>query len=50
MIYSYMKYTNVPSYRAAIAYGFRLVDEFDDVDNEIIRVYEINRTERKELK
>ena len=50
IIYSYMKYTNVPSYRTAMAYGCHLVDEFKDVNNEIIKVYAINRAEWKKLK
>jgi hypothetical protein len=50
MIYSYMKYTNVPSYRTAMAYGCHLVDEIKDDNDEIIKVYAINRTEWKELK
>jgi len=50
IIYSYMKYTNVPSYMTAIAYGCHLVDEFEDEVNKIIKVYAISRTEWKELK
>lgn len=45
-----MKYTNVPSYRTAIAYGCNLVDEFEDKGNEIIKVYAISRDKWKELK
>lgn len=46
MIYSYMKYTNVPSCKTAMAYGCHLVDEFEDDTNNITKVYSI-RKERK---
>ena len=49
IIYSYMKYTNVPSYRTAIAYGCHLVDEFEDENKEIIEVYAISRAEWRKL-
>jgi len=50
VIYSYMKYTNVPSCRTAMAYGCHLVDEFEDGNNEIIKVYAISRAEWNKLK
>jgi len=50
IIYSYMKYTNVPSYRTAMSYGCHLVDEFEDENNEIVKVYAISRAEWRELK
>ena len=45
-----MKYTNVPSYRTAIAYGCHLVDVLEDENNEIIKVYAISRVEWSQLK
>ena len=50
IIYSYMKHTNVPSYRTAIAYGCHLVGEYEDENNEIIKVYAISRTDWQEIK
>ncbi|OCN00993.1 GCN5 family acetyltransferase [Clostridium sp. W14A] len=50
IIYSYMMYTNVPSYRTAITYGCHLVDEFEDDTNKITKVYAISRAEWDELK
>ena len=47
VIYSYMKYTNEPSYRTAMAYGCKQVDEFEDEVNEITKVYAITREEWK---
>lgn len=46
-IYSYMKYTNVPSCKAAISWGCRQVDEYEDEDNEITKVFAITREEWK---
>ena len=45
VIYSYMKYTNVPSYRTAISWGCKQVDEFEDGVNEITKVFAITRKE-----
>ncbi len=45
IIYSYMKYTNEPSYKAAISWGCKQVDEFEDDVNEITKVYAITREE-----
>ena len=42
-IYSYMKYTNEPSAKTAIAYGCKFVGEFADEVNEITKVYAISR-------
>lgn len=36
-IYSYMKYTNVPSAKTAISWGCRQVDAFEDEVNEITK-------------
>jgi len=49
-LYSYMKYTNVPSYSTAMANGMRQVDEFEDDVNEITKVYAITRSEWEELR
>lgn len=45
VIYSYMKYTNVPSCRTALSYGCKQVDEFEDEVNEITKVFAISRDE-----
>ena len=45
MIFSYMKYTNLPSARSAISCGCRQVDEFEDKENEITKVFAITREE-----
>ena len=50
MIYSYMKYTNLPSRKTAIAYGCRQVSEFKDDVNEITKVFAISRDEWINLK
>lgn len=50
IIYSYMKYTNVPSYKTALSYGCYFVEEFKDELNEITKVYAISRAEWEELK
>lgn len=42
-VYSYMKYTNEPSARTAMAYGCKQVDEFADEVNEITKVFAISR-------
>ncbi len=43
VVYSYMKYTNEPSFKTAISYGCKQVDEFEDVENEITKVFAISR-------
>ncbi len=45
MIYSYMKYTNEPSYKTAISWGCKQVEEFEDEANEITKVFAISREE-----
>lgn len=45
VIYSCMKYTNVPSYSTAISWGCRQVDEFVDEVNGITKVFAITREE-----
>lgn len=46
-IYSYMKYTNAASYGVALKNGMRFIEEYDDPDNIITRVYSISRDEWK---
>ena len=48
--YSYMKYTNVPSYTTAMANGMKKVKEFPDPVNEFMAVYAITREEWEALK
>lgn len=48
-IYSYMKYTNVPSSRTAMSYGCSKVDEYADDVNEITYVYRITKDEWRKL-
>jgi RimJ/RimL family protein N-acetyltransferase len=45
IVYSYMKYTNEPSAKTAMAYGCRFVGEFADETNAITKVYAISREE-----
>lgn len=45
VVYSYMKHTNEPSARIAMAYGCKQVDEFADEVNEITKVFAISREE-----
>ncbi len=45
MVYSYMKYTNEPSYKTAISWGCKQVDKFEDSENEITKVLAISRDE-----
>ena len=49
IVYSYMKYTNEPSYKTAIAYGCKQVGEFEDDVNEITKVFAISREEWRRL-
>ena len=44
VVYSYMKYSNIPSMKTAIAYGCKLVDEFTD-ENGITKVFAISKAE-----
>ena len=45
ILYSYMAHTNEPSYKTAISYGCKQVDEFKDDVNEITKVFAITRDE-----
>ena len=45
IIYSYMKYTNAPSYKTAMSWGCTQVDEYEDAENEITMVFAITREE-----
>ena len=49
-IYSYMKYTNVASYKTAITNGMKKVKEYADPKNEISYAYAITRGEWEKLK
>jgi RimJ/RimL family protein N-acetyltransferase len=49
IVYSYMKYTNIPSASTAVANGMRLADEFEDEVNTITKVYAITREEWQTL-
>ena len=44
-VYSYMKYTNAPSYGVAVKNGMRFIEEYDDPVNTRTRVYAISRQE-----
>lgn len=44
-VYTYMKYTNVGSYSAAIKNGMKLIEEFKDPVNTKTKVYAITREE-----
>ena len=48
MLYSYMKYTNLPSQKTAASYGCRYIEEYPDEANEITKVYGISRGEWEE--
>jgi len=47
-VYSYMRYTNIPSQRTAMKNGMKFVGEYEDPDNTYTRVYVINRKEWEE--
>lgn len=49
VIYSYMKYRNVGSYKTAIANGMKKVKEYEDTKNEITYVYAITRQEWEKI-
>lgn len=49
-VYSYMKYTNVPSCRTAEKNGMTFVKEYADADNTFSRVYSISKIEWEERK
>ena len=42
-VYSYMKYTNIPSQRTAMKNGMTFAEEYEDPDNIHTRVYVIHR-------
>ena len=44
-VYSYMKYTNIPSQRTAMKNGMKFVEEYPDPGNTFTRVYRITREE-----
>lgn len=50
VIFSYMKYTNVPSYSTAISWGCHQVYEFEDDVNGITKAFAITRNEWEEMK
>ena len=49
-LYSYCKYTNVPSYRTAEAIGMRFVKEYPDEINEVTHVSAVTREEWEKIK
>lgn len=44
-VYSYMKYTNIPSQRTAMKNGMKFVEEYEDSDNTYTHVFVITRKE-----
>ncbi len=44
-VYSYMKYTNTASAATAMKNGMKFIEEYDDPDNTVTRVYGISREE-----
>ena len=44
-LFSYMKYTNIPSCAVAAANGMQLVEEYADEENTVTKVYAITRRE-----
>ena len=48
-LYSYMKYTNIPSYSTAKATGLRKIKEYPDEEDGILYVYAITREEWEKL-
>ena len=44
-VYSYMKYTNIPSQKTAMKNGMVFIEEYPDPDNTFTRVYRITREE-----
>ena len=44
-VYSYMKYTNVPSYSTAASVGMTRIKEYPDPVDTLLYVYEITRKE-----
>ena len=50
IVYSYMKYTNIGSYKTAIANGMKRVKEYADSKNTISYAYAITREEWERIK
>ena len=48
-VYSYMKYTNIPSQKTAMKNGMKFVEEYPDPDNTFTRVFRIKREEWNRL-
>lgn len=48
-VYSYMKYTNIPSQRVAEKNGMKFIMEYEDKINIITKVYAITKDEYKKL-
>lgn len=44
-VYSYMKYTNIPSQKTAMKNGMVFLEEYEDPDNTYTRVFVIRRTD-----
>ena len=44
-----MKYTNEPSVKTAISYGCKQVDEYQDDENKITKVFAISRDQWADL-
>ena len=49
-LYSYMKYTNVPSYSTAMAAGMKKIKQYPDAQNGVTFVFGISREEWRRLK
>lgn len=47
-VYSYMKYTNIPSQKTAMKNGMQFIEEYEDPDNTFTRVYRITREKWEE--
>ena len=47
-VYSYMKYTNIPSQKTAMKNGMTFVEEYADAPNTYTRVFAIRRSEWEE--
>ena len=48
-VYSYMKYSNAPSYYTALSVGMKKIKEYPDPDDVVCYVYRITRSEWREL-
>ena len=44
-VYSYMKYTNIPSQQVAMKNGMKFIEQYEDSDNTYTAVYVIHREE-----